>query len=134
MRRIFSALLAAALLFALAGCGEERPALVEWAGEYSFYEFAPPDQNMAYRISVYQAGEDFYADMEIDGFQTMARRKAKLAGGAGHVQFVCTESGGVLLSFSREGSDIVTAWGVWTPMLRENTDPGIYFEPINHQH
>ena len=56
------------------------PKLESWIGDYTFSEFAPPNQNMFYRISIYKENGNYFAKITIDGFQTIERLQAKVSG------------------------------------------------------
>ena len=109
----------------------------EWYGDYYFEEFAPPDQNMVYNISI----TNDESNVEIDGFQTMARKKAWVVGNANYIEIVFDGYGDddmfksdyyivgqLLLTFTRKGDEIITTWGRLEPILPENNAPGLYFK------
>jgi hypothetical protein len=118
----------------------------EWIGDYYFYEYAPPDQNMVYGISITKHPEwqVLSAYIEIDGFQTEIRQQARVVGNANYIELVCDSyltgltdmdvssnqfsDGEIILTFTRKGNDTYTAWGTLEPMLPDNSAPGIYFE------
>ncbi|RCX17265.1 hypothetical protein DFR58_108160 [Anaerobacterium chartisolvens] len=114
--------------------------LKSWAGNYVFSEFAPPNQNMFYRFSVYEENGEYYADINIDGFQTIIRLKAKVLGDEEAIKLAFYKylpdniseqfmEGDVLLSFEKKNSKLYTFWGKIQPILEQNTKSGeIYFE------
>lgn len=111
-----------------------------WSGDYSFTEFAPPDQNMFYSISIYEEKGSYYADIYIDGFQTMMRLKARASENADRLDLFFDsylpdnlmeihDEGDYLLSLEKSGSKLLTHWGGIEPMLSDNsTDSGEYFD------
>lgn len=120
----------------------EEPNLDEWIGNYSFYEYCPPNQNMVYQISIYRQYDLYLAKIEIDGFQTLTRKLTRVVGDENHIDLVFEKyleddidllysynhyrQGDIFLSLSRTDSEIYTTWGKWTPLLLSNYDSGIY--------
>lgn len=114
--------------------------LQTWIGEYSFYEFIPPDINMDYNIVIYKENGGFFAKITIDGFQTMKRIKAKVSVNKELIDIVFEEylpdnmfelyaKGDVLLSFKKAGSNIYTNWGKIQPVSPKNqVNNKIYFK------
>jgi len=115
--------------------------LESWVGDYGFYEYAPPNQNMVYRISIYNANSSYYAKIEIDGFQTLKRLQANVIGNDHSIKLVFDEylpgdqhyrllynKGDILLSFEKTSSNMYTYWWGITPMLKANGESGqVYF-------
>jgi predicted small secreted protein len=118
----------------------------EWVGKYTFDEFAPPNQTMVYSVSITKEpdGQALSAFLQVDGFQTMTRKQAWVAGNANYIEIVFSaydddddldlafpdnryRTGDVILTLTRKGSDIYTTWGQLQPMLQSNAAPGIYF-------
>ncbi|KNY25863.1 DUF5991 domain-containing protein [Pseudobacteroides cellulosolvens] len=116
--------------------------LETWVGNYSFSEFVPPDQNMFYGISIYKEEGNYYADISIDGFQTIERLRAKVDGDKNSIKlrfdkylpdnrFQPYEVGDILLSFEKSGSDLNTLWGKIEPIDKNDKKSGSpYFELI----
>lgn len=120
--------------------------LEEWIGTYRFVESTPesesPGMFMNYIILIYKEGDSICAEISIDGQTTMAHAKAKIYGSDSWISLVFDEYysdhtiGGftndghsVLISFRKEGTDILTYWGTIVPMLYENEVSGeIYFK------
>ena len=115
-------------------------ALSGWVNNgWGFFESAPPDFNMQYTIDIYEADDAYYADIAIDGFQTMERLKAAVQGDSDSVSFIFDEylpgnqsepyaKGDLLLTLRAEGSQIYTDWGKLEPALVENQVSGkVYF-------
>lgn len=110
-----------------------------WIGEYGFNEFAPPNQNMFYSISIDKNKNDYYADISIFGFQTNIRIQAKIVGDENFINLLFNkylpdnvyepyEKGDVLLSFKKSDEEIYTYWGEIRPMIKKNYKSGeIYF-------
>lgn len=117
---------------------EEFSSLATWLGEYSFSEYAPPNQNMFYSITVYCEGNNFFAQFSIDGFQRLERLLAKVSGDANSIEFEFLkylpdnmleiyEEGDVLLTLQKIDSKLITFWGKLQPLLLENRETGEYF-------
>ncbi len=118
----------------------DTSSLNTWVGEYTFSEYAPPDQNMLYSISIYKEENTYYADIYIDGFQTMERLRAKVSGDNSSVklifdsylpdnQFEIFEEGDILLSFEKSGSELLSYWAGIEPMVIDNNVSGkVYFQ------
>jgi hypothetical protein len=116
--------------------------LETWVGNYSFSEFVPPDQNMIYGISIYKEQGNYYADISIDGFQTIERLRAKVEGDKNSIKlrfdkylpdnrFEPYEVGDILLSFEKKGPDLNTLWGKIEPIDKSNKKSGnAYFEIV----
>lgn len=114
--------------------------LKSWVREYLFSEYAPPDENMFYGFSIYKKNNSYYADISIDGFQTMARLQAKVLGDKNSIKllfdkylpdnnFEPYKKGDVLLSLKKTNSKIYTYWGKIQPMLYSNMKSGkVYFK------
>lgn len=120
--------------------GEDRTTtdsqpLESWIGDYTFSEFAPPNQNMFYRISIYKENDDYYAEINIDGFQTIRRLQAKVIGDESSIKLIFNKylpenlmepyvEGDILLSFEKRNSHLYTFWGKIQPILENNTKSG----------
>jgi len=110
-----------------------------WIGDYTFSEFAPQNQNMFYRFTIYKDDGNYYAEISIDGFQTVARLKAKVAGDEKYITLLFDKylpnnifepyvEGEVLLNFEKNNSQLYTYWGGIQPILESNKKSGkIYF-------
>jgi len=133
-----------ALSYATSGCESQSSIdlnLDEWIGNYEFYEFAEPNINMVYTIIIYEDSDVYYADVSINGFQTMKRIRAQLTGNSKSIGLVFDKylpdnvfesliPGDVLLTFSNSGSEIITEWIKLQPILSENKVEGFYFDKI----
>lgn len=119
----------------------EPSELDTWVGNYSFSEYAPPNQNMFYSITIYFEGNDCFAEISINGFQTLERLLAKVSGDSNSIRFEFLkylpdnvfepyQEGNVLLIFEREESKLITYWGEIGPLLIDNRRAGEYFEQI----
>lgn len=113
-----------------------------WIGNYSFYEFAPPNQNMEYEITIYE-DNGLYARVRIDGFSTMERITAKVWSHADEIRLTFYdyyvdedgnssiyekfEEGFALLEMRKEDGVIITEWALIEPLLIENQKAGQYF-------
>lgn len=113
-----------------------------WIGNYSFFEFAPPNQNMKYKITIYE-DNGLYARIKIDGFSTMERITAKVWSHADEIRLTFYdyyvdedgkssdlekyEEGFMLLEMRKEDGAIITDWALIQPLLIENRKAGQYF-------
>ena len=118
---------------------EEFSSLETWIGEYSFSEYAPPNQNMFYLVTIYSEGNNFFAQFSIDGFQRIERLSAKVSGDSNSIYFEFLtylpdnmlepyEEGDILLSFKKTDSKLITSWEKLQPLLFENREAGEYFQ------
>ena len=131
------------LLYILLKCSDHNDGKSEqWIGNYSFYEFAEPNQNMIYSISIYE-DNGLYARIKIDGFSTMDRLIAKVWSHGDEIEmtfydYYIDENGGTtllerfdegnfLLKFTRKDGVLITEWGGIQPLLIKNEVPGQYF-------
>jgi len=119
-----------------------------WIGLYSFNEFAesPIGSNltMIYQIFIYEEDGRYYANVIIDGNLTMVRDRALVKGNSESIDLVFDSflpdspnvsldieiEASVLLTFTRQGSEIITTWGMIRPALEANEEPGVHFELI----
>lgn len=116
--------------------------LQSWIGDYSYSEYSPPDENMFYSISIYRENEDYYADITIDGFQTMNHLRTKVIGDEKYIDFVFDKylpdntfepysNGDVLLSFNKDKSELNTIWVKMQPMILNTPTESICFSIQN---
>jgi len=107
--------------------------LQSWAGAYKFTEYAPPDENMFYRVSILEENGEYYGDIYIDGFQTLTRIRTKVLGDAESITLSFLEylpentfesfiEGDILLSFKKKDSKLYTFWGEIQPLIPENAE------------
>lgn len=105
--------------------------LESWVGEYGFSEYAPPDQNMFYSISIYEEDKSYYATIHMDGFQTMTRLQAQVEGDGQAIKLIFDKylpdnlwepyrPGDVLLRLEKTDSALKTFWGKIQPMLKDD--------------
>jgi uncharacterized protein YgfB (UPF0149 family) len=92
-----------------------------------------------YTIFLYENDGSYYADIVMDGFQTMNRLRTKVQGDSNSIDFIFDSylpenryelyiKGDVLFSFEQDGADILTIWGELTAELYENQESGeVYF-------
>jgi hypothetical protein len=113
--------------------------IFSWIGYYGFSESAKPNQLMLYYIKIFEEDEIVYADIYIDGFQTMSRIRATVVGDQDHIDllfnnylpdnvFEIHEKGDILISFEKKDSQLYTIWGQIQPLRADNIEPGLYFE------
>lgn len=111
-------------------------------GNYTFYEYLPPNQNMAYTITIYE-DDGLYAKISIDGFHTLKRLNAKVWNHGNEIMFVFhdnyTDEDGnttipdiyteddILFKLKKQDGVILTEWEKLQPMLSENQESGQYF-------
>lgn len=116
------------------------PTLESWIGDYTFSEFALPDQNMFYEISIYKDNDNYYAKISIDGFQTIQRLQARVSGDENSIKLLFYkylpdnlwepyQEGDILLSFEKRDSNLYTFWGKIQSILESNIKSGeVYFK------
>ena len=149
-RIIYYLFISIACILLFSGCGDKRLSqnpsnnanLDEWVGDYEFYEFAPPNINMQYSINIYKENGEYYAKINIDGFQTNRRIKAKVQSKKDSIDLVFDaylldstgedlNKGDVLLNFKKVNSKILTNWEKIQPMLLKNKVSGkVYFTKV----
>jgi hypothetical protein len=106
-----------------------------WIGDYSFSEYAPQDKNMFYSVSIYEKDGDYYADINILGFQTSKNLQAKVSGNENSIKlsfykylpdnvYELYNEGDILMSFEKKDSVLYTYWGKIQPMLESNYGTG----------
>lgn len=111
-------------------------------GNYTFNEYLPPNQYMAYSIIFYEA-DGLYAKIQIDGFHTLKRLNTKVWIRGNEMMFVFLDNyidedgnttipdiyseGDILLKLKQEKDVIITEWIDLQPMMDENKDKGQYF-------
>ena len=130
------------LMVPLTGCPADP--LETWSGSYSFGESGPENSLivMEYGIKIYKENDVFFATIEIDGFQTMTRIKAKVTGDQKQIVFIFEEylpdnlyelynRGDILLGFERSDKGLITHWRKMTPALTEGSSSGEYFKPVS---
>ena len=122
-----------------------------WVGLYRFNEIveSPIGSNLTiiYQIYIYEEDGEYYANIIIDGNLTMVRNRAFVKGNGESIDLVFNSflpdspnvnlnieiEIGILLTFTRQGSEIVTTWGVIQPALEANKKPGVHFELIENE-
>ncbi len=120
-----------------------------WIGKYEFEEVSDihsdirPNPSWVYTISIYKENSDYYANIDVDGFQTIVRLKSRVKGDKDLISLVfetylpdsISESykvNDVLLRLERADSEIITYWSKLKPNLSENEETGkIYFKKVN---
>ncbi|MDL2302457.1 DUF5991 domain-containing protein [Lachnospiraceae bacterium OttesenSCG-928-D06] len=116
-----------------------------WVGNYTFYEFAPPNQNMRYLITI-EDEDDLFAYVKIDGFQTIMRMKAKVLINDDEIMLEFYEhyfdeegntsiwevysKGDILLTLKVQDDILFTEWGKIQPLMTANEKPGQYFTKV----
>ena len=114
----------------------------QWIGNYSFEEFAEPNQNRHYLITIYE-DNGLYAHIKIDGFSTLERLTAKVWTHDDEIRLTFYEyyvdedgnssilekyeKGYTLLEMRMEDGVLITEWYLIGPLLIENQEPGQYF-------
>jgi len=95
-------------------------------------------------LNIYQKDEKYWADISIDGWQTLRRLKARVEGDNDSIQlifdsylpdndFELFSTGDVLLTLTKRGSKIITKWGKIKPIVRENEKEGVYFNKVQEK-
>ncbi|MET0273364.1 MAG: DUF5991 domain-containing protein [Phenylobacterium sp.] len=141
-----------AALGAIALAGASGAAMAQtagWNGTYSFNESLGRDavgQGISifvdHRLTVGPKGCRFTAN----GYQTNTTIRCAAKAGADRldVKFVSFGDGSVknqfgvqlykpgqtMFSLSREGGRLITTWGAYTPQMKQNEEPAIYFKPV----
>mgnify|MGYP007126058720 CR=1 FL=1 len=121
---------------------KDVPFLKTWLGEYSFSEYAPPNQNMFYLINIYFEDNNCFAEFSIDGFQRLERLSAKVSGDSNLIKFAFLtylpdnmielyKEGDILLSFKKTDSKLITYWEKLQPLLLENLEANEYFQLVS---
>lgn len=114
-------------------------------GSYTFDEYLPPNQNMAYSIIFYEE-DGLYAKIQIDGFHTLKRLNTKVWIHGNEMMFIFLDNytdedgnttipdiyseGDILLKLKQENDVITTEWIELQPMMDENKEEGQYFVRI----
>lgn len=113
----------------------------EILGEYEFYEYSEPYQNMIYTLNVYKENDLYYADLNIDGFQTMYRMKLFIKYINNNYIFELYENydsnyngiysiGDNMFELYEKEGNYYTKWDNMKPMLSSNEVDGIYFKKL----
>jgi hypothetical protein len=113
-----------------------------WTGNYSYEEFAPPNQFRHYTITIYE-DNGLYARIKLDGFQILERMTAKVWTHNDEIWLTFYEyyvdeegitseldkyeEGNTLLEMRREGDVLITTWYAIQSILIKNQEPGQYF-------
>ena len=147
--RILSIFLALMMLSLCTACSHDP--LKGWVGAYLFEEVSPQDPDMMtatameHKIEIYEENGEYFATINIDGFQTMENVKAKVSGDQKSIDLIFDEylpdsieyeygryeQGDILLSLERGDSKLITHWGEMTPKLTQNSPAtGEYFEAL----
>jgi len=117
-----------------------------WVGEYAFAEVvadvgSPPGSVIAYGISIYRMGDDYFAAISISGYGSTQTMTASVRGDANSIALVFSaymgpnpwtaapsyQLGDTLLQLARQNDGVVTTWGLVQPQVSSNTAPGFYF-------
>jgi len=143
-RRLIFAII---LCLTLTGCihHPETPSgyIHSWLGEYMFYEFEQPPIGspvfMEYTIIIYEESGIYFANLIIDGFQTMSRVKAFVEGCSESIDLIFAyylednlherfNAGDILLTLFREDGEVMTSWEGLQPVIIESENPGVHFK------
>lgn len=126
--------------------GEESANLHRWCGSYSFEESTKEGDGslafMEYTIDIYEESEEYFAEIAMDGQNTLARIRAKVQGNEQRIDLIfeeytyehviggiSDETNSILCSLEIVENELLTYWGGITPMLTENEQSGkAYFE------
>ena len=121
--------------------GNEEINIDELLGDYSFTEYNEPNQTWVYKLKIYNDNDKYYADINVDGFQTMVRLRTEVIKDDTGLKFsfdkVLDEhatgnysTGDILFKLYKKGNYIYTKWEKMQPMLSNNKDDGVYFIPV----
>ena len=123
--------------------------LYYWAGTYEFVEYAAGLHSgityvWTHRVFIYHHNGGFFAYLNTNGMRGIDRRfLAKVVGDYYSIDFLFEldfQTGGIhdvatnpntgyrLLTFRRDGDDVITEWGEFDALVISNQDPGIRFE------
>ena len=132
------ALVLVILNFAVTGCPKDS--LESWVGTYTFEEYGPEDSGimLCYEVVIYRENNKYFADISIDGYQTMTRIKATVTGKQKKINIYFKEylpdnlydfysAGDLLLSFEIKGSKLITHWEKIMPSFTEKSSSGEHF-------
>lgn len=109
------------------------------AKDYEFNEFAEPNQTWVYKLSIIKENGEYFAILNIDGFQTMKRMKLKVHYENNEYVFQLKEYmdenvgtlyniDDILFKLYERNNEIYTKWEKLQPMLEKNKTDGIYFK------
>ena len=118
---------------------ESTSDLEKIAKNYEFNESAEPNQNMSYKLSFIKENGEYFAILNIDGFQTMKRMKLKVHYENNEYVFQLKEYmdenvgtlyniEDILFKLYEKNNTIYTKWEKLQPMLEKNKTDGIYFK------
>lgn len=110
-----------------------------WTGDYEYSEYVPPDINKGYSISVTKENDAYFAVINVDGFQTMERLRAKVTGDEKVIElkfekylpqnrFEPYKADETLLRLEKKDSSIITYWGAISPIDKNHKSGNISFE------
>lgn len=113
----------------------------EMIGDYSFTEYSEPNQTWVYKLKIYNDNDKYYADVNVDGFQTMVRLRTEVIKDDSGLSFSFDKvledhttgnytTGDILFRLYKKDNYIYTKWNKMQPMLSNNKDDGIYFIPV----
>jgi hypothetical protein len=113
--------------------------LDSWIGDFKYSEFIPPDINRFYSVFVVKENDEYFADIALDGFQTMERLRAKVTGDEKAIEFKFEKYlpqnvfepykvGDTLLRFEKKESSMITYWGAISPFDKSSQSGNVYFE------
>jgi len=99
---------------------------------------------MVYRLKIYPKNSIYWADINIDGWQTLRRLRARVEGDNDSIQLIFDSylpenhsklfsTGDLLLTLTKRESKIITKWGEIKPIVRENEKDGVYFNKIHEK-
>ena len=128
---------------AASGAGNGVESNGGWEGKYEFDEFAPPNQNMGYAVTIHSENARLIANVDISGFQTLHSYicSTKVNGnklalsfekyGPDNIGEYC-QPGDTILTFEKANDGtILTHWGKLEAMLKENAPNGnVYFKKL----
>lgn len=117
----------------------------DWIGHYSFYENADPEHIQAwdYSLTVNKgSGDNLISHLEVNGHMTALSLDGKVTIDGNQATFTFLRYTGVNLSrdlhpgdklfvLEMKGKVLFTHWEMLQPILKSNSDSGVYFKLKN---
>lgn len=106
-----------------------------WVGNYKYYEFVEPNINLSMQIEIYKENGNYFARIEINGFQIYEDMVAQITGNENKIclkyvhnnlsdSIIKRTEGETLLCLRTEGGVLLTDWDTIKPYIIENQISG----------